>query len=215
MRRQPKARGTKAKYRVDAFYDLQDKAKGPGGDNKLELSVKTTRLRAAKSSNRTASASTSASNPIVKDFSYIFMQRDRLGIAGKNGAGKSTLPQHAHRQAASPTPARSTWAIPLPSATTPRTELVFQDTATRDRHREGDCRSGAHGQRTTVTASQFLQLFLFPPPVQYSPVSKLSGGEKRRLQLLESSLKTPTSSSSTNRPTTSTWIRSTCWKTSC
>jgi ATP-binding cassette subfamily F protein uup len=189
MRRQPKARGTKAKYRVDAFYDLQDKAKGPGSDNKLELSVKTTRL-GNKILELEDISKFFGEQPIVKDFSYTFLRGDRLGIVGKNGVGKTTflnmitgkLPPNAGKIDKGDTITFGYYT---------QDDLVFQEgQRVIDIVQEiAEVVPMANGQ--TVTASQFLQLFRFPPPVQYSPVSKLSGGERRRLQLLKVLIKNP------------------------
>ena len=189
MRRQPKARGTKAKYRVDAFYELQDKAKGPGADGKLELSVKTTRV-GNKILELDRISKFFGEQPIVKDFSYTFLRGDRLGIVGKNGVGKTTflnmitgkLPPNAGNIDKGDTITFGYYT---------QDDLVFQEgQRVIDIVQEiAEVVPMANGQ--TVTASQFLQLFRFPPPVQYSPVSKLSGGERRRLQLLKVLIKNP------------------------
>ncbi len=189
MRRQPRARGTKAKYRVDAFYDLQDKAKGPGSDGKLELSVKTTRV-GNKILQLDGVKKFFGVQPIVKDFTYTFLRGDRLGIVGKNGVGKTTFLNLI------------TGKLPPDSGTIDKGDTITfgyytqDDLVFREEQRVIDIVQEiaevvqmANGQ--TVTASQFLQLFRFPPAVQYSMVSKLSGGERRRLQLLKVLIKNP------------------------
>ncbi|MDB5145644.1 MAG: family ATP-binding cassette protein, partial [Mucilaginibacter sp.] len=90
MRRQPQARGTKSKARIDAYYDLEEKTKNGGPKGKVELSVKTARQgnkimeihHLYKAFNH---------QTLVEDFSYVFKKGDRIGLAGKNGSGKSTL----------------------------------------------------------------------------------------------------------------------------
>ncbi len=189
MRRQPRARGTKAKYRVDAFYDLQDKAKGPGSDGKLELSVKTTRV-GNKILQLDGVKKFFGVQPIVKDFTYTFLRGDRLGIVGKNGVGKTTFLNLI------------TGKLPPDSGGIDKGDTITfgyytqDDLVFREEQRVIDIVQEiaevvqmANGQ--TVTASQFLQLFRFPPAVQYSMVSKLSGGERRRLQLLKVLIKNP------------------------
>jgi ATP-binding cassette subfamily F protein uup len=189
MRRQPQARGTKAKYRVDAFYDLQDKAKGPGSDGKLELSVKTTRV-GNKILELDGVKKSFGVQPIIKNFTYTFRRGDRLGIVGKNGVGKTTFLNLI------------TGKLPPDSGGIDKGDTITfgyytqDDLVFREEQRVIDIVQEiaevvqmANGQ--TVTASQFLQLFRFPPAVQYSMVSKLSGGERRRLQLLKVLIKNP------------------------
>jgi ATP-binding cassette subfamily F protein uup len=189
MRRQPKARGTKAKYRVDAFYELQDKAKGQGGDGKLELSVKTTRV-GNKILELESISKSFGEQPIVTDFSYTFLRGDRLGIVGKNGVGKTTFLNMITGKL-SPNAGKIDKGDTITFGYYTQDELTFQEgQRVIDIVQEiAEVVPMANGQ--TVTASQFLQLFRFPPSVQYSPVSKLSGGERRRLQLLKVLIKNP------------------------
>jgi ATP-binding cassette subfamily F protein uup len=90
MRRQPQARGTKQKARIDAFYDTQEKAKGRGPQQQVELSVKATRqgnkVLEAKHLMKRFGEKT-----VLNDFSHVFRKQERLGIVGPNGAGKTTL----------------------------------------------------------------------------------------------------------------------------
>jgi ATP-binding cassette subfamily F protein uup len=90
MRRQPQARGTKSKARIDAYYDLEDKTKQGGAREKVELSVKTAR-QGNKIMEMEHLYKGFNGNTYIKDFSYIFKKGDRIGLAGKNGTGKSTL----------------------------------------------------------------------------------------------------------------------------
>src|SRR6478736_1352895 len=89
MRRQPKARGTKSKSRIDAFYELEEKAGKTRNDETLELKVETSRQ-----GNKVIEIdhiSKTFAKPIIDDFSYVFKKKDRIGIIGKNGSGKSTF----------------------------------------------------------------------------------------------------------------------------
>jgi ATP-binding cassette subfamily F protein uup len=90
MRRQPQARGTKSKARIDAYYDLEDKTKSGGIREKVELSVKTAR-QGNKIMEMEHLYKGFNSNTYIDNFSYIFKKGDRIGLAGKNGTGKSTL----------------------------------------------------------------------------------------------------------------------------
>jgi ATP-binding cassette subfamily F protein uup len=90
MRRQPKARGTKAKYRVDAFYDLKEKAQSKDERGNMELNISHTR-QGNKILEITGINKSFQNKNVVKDFSYVFKKKDRVGIVGKNGSGKSTL----------------------------------------------------------------------------------------------------------------------------
>lgn len=90
MRRQPKARGTKAKYRVEAFYELQEKASQDLRKEKLELDIKEAR-QGGKILEVEHISKKFGELPIVNDFSYVFKKHDRIGVVGKNGVGKSTF----------------------------------------------------------------------------------------------------------------------------
>lgn len=189
MRRQPKARGTKAKYRVDAFYDLQDKASRQTSDSKLELSVKTTRL-GNKILELDKVNKAYSDKVLVKDFSHTFARGDRAGIIGKNGVGKTTFLNMLTGKI-QPDSGQIEKGETIQFGYYLQEELTFrEEQRVIDIVQEiAEVVTMANGQ--TVTASQFLQLFRFPPAVQYSLVSKLSGGERRRLQLLKVLIKNP------------------------
>src|SRR3546814_5783248 len=90
MRRQPKARGTKSKSRIEAFHELKEKASRSVKKDKLELDMKETR-QGGKLLECHHLSKSFADQPLINDFSYIFKKHDRIGIAGQNGAGKSTF----------------------------------------------------------------------------------------------------------------------------
>ncbi|SFS74816.1 ABC-F family ATP-binding cassette domain-containing protein [Sphingobacterium wenxiniae] len=182
MRRQPQARGTKSKARIDAYYELEDKAKGPRKNETVQLSVKVSRQgsKILELDNVTKAFS---AEPIISDFSYTFKKRDRIGLAGKNGTGKSTF---------------LNLVTGIQSADTG--SIVVGETTIFGYYKQGGLQfkeedrvldvvknvaeyiEMANGD--VITASQLLTLFLFPPEKQYNMVSKLSGGEKKRLQLM-------------------------------
>ncbi|WP_207435073.1 ABC-F family ATP-binding cassette domain-containing protein [Sabulibacter ruber] len=189
MRRQPKARGTKSKSRIDAFYDLKDKATQKDTRTQLELSVKSTRqgnqiLEIDHLSKRFGD------KVVLNDFSYVFRKKDRVGIVGPNGAGKTTFLNMLTGKLAPDS------GQIIPGQTTvfgyyTQSELTFND----DQRVIDVVKEVAEvvetGDGEVITASQFLQHFQFPPAQQYTFVSKLSGGEKRRLQLLRVLIKNP------------------------
>ncbi len=189
MRRQPKARGTKAKYRIDAFYETQEIATQKRSTEKLELNLQTSRqggkVLEVKNINKSYGNQT-----IIKDFEYVFRKGDRIGVVGKNGVGKSTflnmLLTKIKPDSGEIHPGQTTIfgyysqeESPLPDDK--RIIEVVKDIAEHV----------VTGDGTTISASKLLEHFLFPPAMQYTYVSKLSGGEKRRLQLLKVLIRNP------------------------
>ncbi len=189
MRRQPQARGTKSKARIDAYYELEDKTKNGGPKLKVELSVKTARQgnkimeidHLYKSFDR---------KPVIEDFNYIFKKGDRIGVAGKNGSGKSTL---LNLLTGSLNPDKG--AIIKGETTVMgyfhQAGIVFkEDERVIDVVKNvAEFITMADGK--TISASALLTLFLFPPAKQHGFISKLSGGEKKRLQLMQVLMKNP------------------------
>lgn len=182
MRRQPQARGTKSKARIEAFYDLEEKSKGPRSQDKVQLSVKVARQGSKILELQNVSKSY-ASKKLINNFSYVFKKGDRIGLAGKNGSGKSTFLNLITGEAS---PDNGT--------------IEVGETTKYGYYRQGGLQFN-EGERVldvvknvaeyiqmangdTLTASQLLTLFLFPPEKQFGLISKLSGGEKKRLQLM-------------------------------
>ncbi|QZE14596.1 ABC-F family ATP-binding cassette domain-containing protein [Halosquirtibacter laminarini] len=181
LRRMPKARGHKAKYRVDAAHELKKKATQTIKEDKLDLQFESSRL-----GNKIIEVShlEKAFDDIIilKDFSYKFAKFEKIGIVGKNGTGKSTLLNMLTGQ------------IPADSGEIEvgQTIKFGYYTQTGMNFKEEDrvidiIKEIAEvidlGNGRKWTASQFLTYFLFPPETQYTYVRKLSGGEKRRLYL--------------------------------
>ncbi|NDK55295.1 ABC-F family ATP-binding cassette domain-containing protein [Pontibacter fetidus] len=189
IRRQPKARGTKAKYRVDAFEELKEKAAKKISGPQLELSVKTTR-QGGKIIEVDHISKSFGPKKIVDDFSYVFKKKDRIGIVGPNGAGKSTFLNMLTGKLqpdAGTIDAGQTTVFGYYT----QDELTFKEgQRVIDIAKEiAEVVEMANGE--VITASQFLQHFQFAPSQQYTMVNKLSGGEKRRLQLLRVLIKNP------------------------
>jgi ATP-binding cassette subfamily F protein uup len=189
MRRMPQARGTKQKARIDAFYITKEKASTNLSKQQLELSVKTTR-QGGKIIEADHLNKKFGDKVVLDDFSYVFKKKDRIGLVGPNGAGKSTL---LNMLTGKLQPDSGT--VDVGQTTVfgyyTQTELEFDPTQrVIDIVKEvAEVVELANGD--VLTASQFLTLFLFPPAQQYTLVSKLSGGEKRRLQLLRVLVKNP------------------------
>lgn len=188
MRRQPQARGTKSKARIDAYYELEDKTKNNGIKGKVELSVKT-----ARQGNKIMELhhlAKSFDKPIINDFSYVFKKGDRIGLAGKNGTGKSTL---LNLVTGSILPDKGV----LETGETTvigyfhQAGIVFnnEDRVIDVVKNVAEFITMADGK--TISASALLTLFLFPPKKQYGFIANLSGGEKKRLQLMSLLMKNP------------------------
>lgn len=189
MRRMPQARGTKAKYRIDAFYKLRETAHQNIHSNDVEIGVSASRLGKKIMEIRGLSKSFD-SKVILKDFNYTFNRFERLGIVGANGTGKTTF----LNLITGTLPPDS--GIIDPGATLKIAYYqqggmdISDDAKVIDVVREiADVITLANGK--TITASQFLNNFLFTPDKQHTLVRKLSGGEKRRLYLLTVLMQNP------------------------
>lgn len=182
MRKQPKARTTKSKSRQDAFYEVENKATARKADEKLQLQVKMTRI-GGKILELKKVYKAFGSKPILKGFDYTFKHRERIGIIGKNGVGKSTFlniimgleqPDSGKINAGETIVFGYFHQQGIQIKEDKRVIEFVKDIAENFPLADG----------TKVSASQFLQLFQFSPDQQYTFLSKLSGGEKKRLQLL-------------------------------
>lgn len=189
MRRQPKARGTKSQSRVDAFYDLKGKTIKKGPEEKLELSMKMERMGSKIIEIQHVSKSFDTKK-VISEFSYTFKKGDRIGIVGKNGMGKTTLLQLITEKM-KPDMGKIVKGETIKIGYYSQEGLDFDEgQRVIDVVREiAEYVKMADG--TELSISNFLTLFLFPPAMQYSFVHKLSGGEKRRLQLLKILVQNP------------------------
>ena len=195
MRRMPQARAHKAQYRIDNFYELEKKAKQQHQEADVRLSVKSgyigNKIFEAKDVCKTfISPSTGEEKVILRDFNYVFSRYEKLGIIGNNGTGKSTFIKLLLGEV----PADSgTWDIgsTVRFGYYAQTGLQFDEgkkviDLVRDIAEVVDL---GNGQK--MTASQFLQMFLFSPSQQYDFVGKLSGGERQRLHLCTVLMRSP------------------------
>ena len=182
MRRMPQARGHKAKYRIDNFYKIKEVASQNTTEQQLELDIKGQRL--GKKILELEHVNKSYGDfCVLRDFSYKFIRGEKIGIIGKNGVGKSTFLNIITRQ------------IEPDSGTIEIGETVVYGYYKQDgiSFKEDDrpidivkniSEKIDLGNGRVMSASQFLEYFLFPDKLQYSLVAKLSGGERRRLYLL-------------------------------
>jgi ATP-binding cassette subfamily F protein uup len=183
MRRMPKARGTKSKSRIEAFYDLKEVATQNLNQNELEISVQTTRLGNKIIELHNISKQFDDLN-IIENFSYIFKKKDRIGVVGKNGIGKSTF-LDLLTQTQAPNSGEVIHGSTLKIGYyTQHTNNLNNENRIIDEVKE-IAEYVTLGTGEQVAVSKLLDMFLFPPSVQHTPISKLSGGERRRLQLLK------------------------------
>jgi ATP-binding cassette subfamily F protein uup len=182
MRKQPKARTTKSRSREDNFYEIEKKAKQKVVDNQVELQTKMSRL-GGKIAELKKVYKSYGDKVILKGFDYTFKKGERVGIIGENGAGKSTFLHML--QGIEP---QDSGKINIGET------VIFGNFSQQGLEIKEDMRliefvkniaeNFPLADGSTLSASQFLTLFLFPPEQQYTYLSKLSGGEKKRLQLL-------------------------------
>lgn len=182
MRRQPKARTTKSKSRIDAFYDTEKVAKTDTRKQSLELDFEMKRLGKKILELRDINKSY-GDNVLLKDFSYQFQRGEKVGIIGKNGVGKSTLLNIIQELEPKDSGEIETGETIKFGYFSQKGLAYKEDERVIDFIKEiSENFPLANGR--TISASQFLRLFLFDDQTQYSPISKLSGGEKRRLHLM-------------------------------
>ena len=182
MRRQPKARGTKSKYRINAFNELKKTTQKESDDKILGINLKGDR-QGKKILELKGISKKYGDKILLHQFEYTFKKGDRVGVIGANGIGKSSLlkiitgeiePDSGHIEKGS------------------RTKLGYytqQEMEFTPGQKVLECVQGVAeiitlSNGSTITASQLLNQFLFTPKDQHNHIGKLSGGEKRRLQLL-------------------------------
>ena len=189
MRRQPKARGTKSQSRVDAFYDLKDRATQTKDESKVLLNVKMSR-QGSKILEIDDLSKSFGNQKIVDHFSYVFQRKDRIGIIGKNGIGKSTF-LNMVTQNLKPDSGKITSGETVVYGYYTQGDLEFNPTDRVIDVIKEIAEVVTVGTGETISASAFLTHFKFDPKVQYGMVEKLSGGEKRRLQLMKVLIQNP------------------------
>src|SRR5690606_23178834 len=189
MRKQPKARTTKSKSRQDAFYDWKDKAAQKLEQAHLELQGKMTRM-GGKIIELKKLYKSFGELPILKGFDYTFKRGERIGIVGKNGVGKSTFVNMllGKEQADS---GKINIGETVVFGDFSQEGLVVKEDKRVIEFVKDIAEYFPLADGTKVSAAQFLQRFLFGPEKQYTYISKLSGGERKRLQLLSILFRNP------------------------
>ena len=189
MRRMPQARGHKARYREEAFYELEKVAKQRFNDGNVKLEMKASYI-GSKIFEADHLYKSFGDLKILDDFSYIFARYEKMGIVGNNGTGKSTFIKILMGEQKP-----DSGAIDI--GETVRFGYYSQDGLRFDEQMKvidvvqdiAEVIELGNGKR--LTASQFLQHFLFTPETQHSYVYKLSGGERRRLYLCTVLMRNP------------------------
>lgn len=189
MRRGPKARTSKSKSRIDDFYETKEKAHSQKESSEMQL--ETSMARMGKKVVEAQNVSKSFDDLVILDlFSYSFSRGERIGIIGKNGVGKSTFLN-----------------VLTGKESIDSGEIITGETIVFGHYKQkgidideservidvmkGIARVIKLADGSEVSASQFLEHFMFTADMQYTPVHKLSGGEKRRLGLMMTLIKNP------------------------
>lgn len=194
MRRQPQARGHKARYREEAFYDLEAKAKRRIEERQLRLKSSSiyigSKIFECQYVSKAFERADGTQKVILKDFYYNFARFEKMGIVGKNGTGKSTFVKMLLGKV-EPDGGRFDIGDTVRFGYFSQEGLRFREDQkvidiVKDIADNIDLGGGRH-----MTASQFLNYFLFPPEMQHNYVAKLSGGERRKLYLCTVLMRNP------------------------
>ncbi|MCC8174431.1 MAG: ABC-F family ATP-binding cassette domain-containing protein [Odoribacter sp.] len=182
MRRMPQARSHKAKYRIENFYKIKETASQRTDEDTLELDIQGKRLgkKILKLEHINKSYDSSC---LIRDFSYKFTRGEKIGIVGKNGIGKSTF-LNILTQNLEPDSGTIDIGETVVYGYYKQSGIQFNENDRAIDIVKNIAEQIDLGNGRVMSASQFLEYFMFTDKQQYSPVSKLSGGEKRRLYLL-------------------------------
>ena len=189
MRRQPQARGTKSKSRIEAYYDLEEKSKAAKKNDIVQLSVKVSRQGSKILEIENASKSF-GTKCIIENFSYTFKKGDRIGLSGRNGSGKSTF-LNLITGIEKPTSGTISVGETTVYGYYKQGGLEFQNNERVIDVVKNVAEYIEMAKGEVITASQLLTHFLFPPEKQFGMVEKLSGGERKRLQLMRVLMRNP------------------------
>jgi ATP-binding cassette subfamily F protein uup len=189
MRKQPKARTTKSKSRQDNFYEVEKRAKQKIEDEQMQLQMKMNRL-GGKVIELKKVYKSYGEKVILKGFDYTFKKGERIGVVGKNGVGKSTFINilQGIEQADS---GKVNVGDTVIFGNYSQQGLIVKEDLRVIEFVKNIAESFPLAAGGSISAAQFLQLFLFDPDKQYTYISSLSGGEKRRLHLLSLLFRNP------------------------
>ena len=188
MRRGARARATKQKAHIQRYEELRDSTRAPAADGKVEVSAVASRL-GKKTLELCGLTKSYGERLLIRDFSYAFCRKDRIGFVGPNGCGKTTLmrmimglEQPDRGQVITGPTVKIGYFSQENEALDPERRVIdyIRDTAEYVQTEDG-----------SVSAAMMLERFLFDGVLQYSQIKKLSGGEKRRLYLLKVLMEAP------------------------
>jgi ATP-binding cassette subfamily F protein uup len=189
MRKQPKARTTKSRSREQNFYDVEARAKQKIEDNKVELQMKMNRL-GGKVAELKKVYKSYGDKVLLKGFDYTFKKGERVGIIGKNGAGKSTFLRMLLGEEAQDS-GKINIGDTIVFGNFSQSGLEIKEDMRMIEYVKNIAENFPLANGKSLSAAQFLETFLFTPEQQYTYLSALSGGEKKRLQLLAILFKNP------------------------
>jgi len=182
LRRMPKARTHKSKSRIDSFYETKEKASASIVEQEINLDIKSQRIGGKIVEVKNVSKGFD-NKLLIKDFDYNFLKGDRIGVIGNNGSGKSTF-LNLITQNLTPDTGQIIKGETIKFGYYKQEGINFEgDQKVLDLVKE-TAEVIQLGKEKILTAAQFLHHFMFSAQMQHSPVSLLSGGEKRRLYLL-------------------------------
>lgn len=188
MRRGARARSTKQKARIERFEELNSQSTDLN-EAKLEISVASSRL-GRKIIELENISQQFAAKAVIADFNYIVLKDDRVGIIGHNGSGKTTLLNIIAGRLV-PDNGVVTTGQTVKIGYFSQENAQMDDTMRVIEYIREEANSIATADGETISAAQMLERFLFPPQLQWMPIGKLSGGEKRRLYLLRILMSAP------------------------
>ena len=189
MRKQPKARTTKSKSRQDNFYEVEKRAKQKLEEENMQLAMKMSRL-GGKVIELKKLYKSYGDKVLLKGFDYTFKKGERIGVVGKNGVGKSTF-INIIQGIENPDSGKVNIGDTVVFGNYSQQGLVVKEDMRVIEFVKNIAESFPLASGGSLSAAQFLQLFLFDPDKQYTYISSLSGGEKRRLHLLSILFRNP------------------------
>ncbi|MBL7730804.1 MAG: ABC-F family ATP-binding cassette domain-containing protein [Chitinophagaceae bacterium] len=189
MRKQPRARTTKSKSRQDNFYVVEKKAKQQLVDEQLQLDMKMSRL-GGKVAELKKVYKSYGDKGLLKGFDYTFKKGERIGVVGKNGAGKSTF-LNILQGIEQPDSGKVNIGDTVVFGYYSQQGLTWKEDMRVIEYVKNIAENFPLASGGSLSAAQFLQLFLFDPDKQHTMLSNLSGGEKRRLHLLSILFRNP------------------------